>query len=105
MTTRNRGVRDDSNQLGDLARAETQDFLCFWPVMRCGRKRLPQGEGRGWMGLSPVLFRSHMEENQRVARRRRFPFARERSDSTGSSSVYFTAASGGTFTDAESEGG
>ncbi|XP_012504863.1 PREDICTED: regulator of microtubule dynamics protein 3 [Propithecus coquereli] len=49
--------------------------------------------------------RSHMEENQRVARRRRFPFARERSDSTGSSSVYFTASSGATFTDAESEGG
>lgn len=49
--------------------------------------------------------RSHLEENQRVARRRRFPFARERSDSTGSSSVYFTATSGATFTDAESEGG
>nr|XP_017496688.2 regulator of microtubule dynamics protein 3 isoform X3 [Manis javanica] len=46
-----------------------------------------------------------MEENQRVARRRRFLFARERSDSTGSSSVYFTATSGATFTDAESEGG
>ncbi|XP_073732910.1 regulator of microtubule dynamics protein 3 isoform X4 [Callorhinus ursinus] len=46
-----------------------------------------------------------MEESQRVARRRRFPFARERSDSTGSSSVYFTATSGATFTDAESEGG
>ncbi|XP_004578484.2 regulator of microtubule dynamics protein 3 [Ochotona princeps] len=49
--------------------------------------------------------RSHIEETQRVARRRRFPFARERSDSTGSSSVYFTASSGATFTDAESEGG
>lgn len=49
--------------------------------------------------------RSHLEENQRVARRRRFPFARERSDSTGSSSVYFTASSGAAFTDAESEGG
>ncbi|XP_008562671.1 PREDICTED: regulator of microtubule dynamics protein 3-like [Galeopterus variegatus] len=49
--------------------------------------------------------RSNMEENQRVARRRRFPFLRERSDSTGSSSVYFTASSGATFTDAESEGG
>uniref|UniRef100_A0A667FXG7 Regulator of microtubule dynamics 3 n=1 Tax=Lynx canadensis TaxID=61383 RepID=A0A667FXG7_LYNCA len=46
-----------------------------------------------------------MEESQRMARRRRFPFARERSDSTGSSSVYFTATSGATFTDAESEGG
>ncbi|XP_040082847.1 regulator of microtubule dynamics protein 3 isoform X1 [Oryx dammah] len=52
-----------------------------------------------------LLFRSHMEENQKVARRRRFPLARERSDSTGSSSVYFTAASGAMFTDAESEGG
>lgn len=49
--------------------------------------------------------RSHLEENQRVARRRRFPFARERSDSTGSSSVYFTASSGAALTDAESEGG
>nr|XP_020031660.1 regulator of microtubule dynamics protein 3 [Castor canadensis] len=49
--------------------------------------------------------RSHIEENQRVARRRRFPFARERSDSTGSSSVYFTASSGAVLTDAESEGG
>ncbi|XP_055989447.1 regulator of microtubule dynamics protein 3 [Sorex fumeus] len=49
--------------------------------------------------------RSHLEENQRVARRRRFPFARERSDSTGSSSVYFTATSGGGYTDVESEGG
>ncbi|XP_005316470.2 regulator of microtubule dynamics protein 3 isoform X1 [Ictidomys tridecemlineatus] len=49
--------------------------------------------------------RSHMEENQRAVRRRRFPFARERSDSTGSSSVYFTASSGAAFTDAESEGG
>ncbi|XP_007938633.1 regulator of microtubule dynamics protein 3 [Orycteropus afer afer] len=49
--------------------------------------------------------RSHMEEHQRVTRRRRFPFARDRSDSTGSSSVYFTATSGTTVTDAESEGG
>ncbi|KAK7810262.1 hypothetical protein U0070_010426 [Myodes glareolus] len=49
--------------------------------------------------------RSHIEENQRVARRRRFPFARERSDSTGSSSIYFTASSGAALTDAESEGG
>ncbi|XP_012865455.1 PREDICTED: regulator of microtubule dynamics protein 3, partial [Dipodomys ordii] len=49
--------------------------------------------------------RSHMEEHQRVARRRRFPCARERSDSTGSSSIYFTASSGAAFTDAESEGG
>ncbi|XP_075388243.1 regulator of microtubule dynamics protein 3 [Tenrec ecaudatus] len=49
--------------------------------------------------------RSHLEEHQRVARRRRFPFGRERSDSTGSSSIYFTATSGTTLTDAESEGG
>lgn len=49
--------------------------------------------------------RSHLEDSQRVARRRRFLFARERSDSTGSSSVYFTASSGATLTDAESEGG
>ncbi|XP_042543759.1 regulator of microtubule dynamics protein 3 isoform X1 [Dipodomys spectabilis] len=49
--------------------------------------------------------RWHMEEHQRVARRRRLPFARERSDSTGSSSIYFTASSGAALTDAESEGG
>lgn len=49
--------------------------------------------------------RSHLEENQRVGRRRRFPFARERSDSTGSSSIYFTATSGAGYTDVESEGG
>ncbi|KAM6201655.1 regulator of microtubule dynamics protein 3 [Rhynchocyon petersi] len=49
--------------------------------------------------------RSYMEEHQRMARRRRFPFSRERSDSTGSSSIYFTAVSGTTLTDAESEGG
>jgi hypothetical protein len=55
----------------------------------------------GWCLFSS----SHIEENQRVARRRRFPFARERSDSTGSSSVYFTASSGAALTDAESEGG
>ncbi|XP_020733215.2 regulator of microtubule dynamics protein 3 isoform X2 [Odocoileus virginianus] len=60
---------------------------------------------QGLAGQIVGEVRSHMEENQKVARRRRFPFARERSDSTGSSSVYFTAASGATFTDAESEGG
>ncbi|XP_046931263.1 regulator of microtubule dynamics protein 3 [Lynx rufus] len=60
---------------------------------------------QGLAGQIVGEVRSHMEESQRVARRRRFPFARERSDSTGSSSVYFTATSGATFTDAESEGG
>ncbi|XP_017496687.3 regulator of microtubule dynamics protein 3 isoform X1 [Manis javanica] len=60
---------------------------------------------QGLAGQIVGEVRSHMEENQRVARRRRFLFARERSDSTGSSSVYFTATSGATFTDAESEGG
>ncbi|KFP71069.1 Regulator of microtubule dynamics protein 3, partial [Acanthisitta chloris] len=50
--------------------------------------------------------RSHLEETQRVTRRRRFPFSRERSDSTGSSSIYFTASSGNANTDdGESEGG
>ncbi|XP_069713367.1 regulator of microtubule dynamics protein 3 [Phaenicophaeus curvirostris] len=50
--------------------------------------------------------RSHLEETQRVTRRRRFPFPRERSDSTGSSSIYFTASSGAANTDdGESEGG
>ncbi|XP_029095019.1 regulator of microtubule dynamics protein 3 isoform X1 [Monodon monoceros] len=63
---------------------------------------------RSLQGLAGQIVgevRSHLEENQKVARRRRFTFARERSDSTGSSSVYFTATSGATFTDAESEGG
>ncbi|NWR95729.1 RMD3 protein, partial [Furnarius figulus] len=50
--------------------------------------------------------RSHLEERQRVSGRRRFPFPRERSDSTGSSSIYFTASSGNANTDdGESEGG
>ncbi|NWY70388.1 RMD3 protein, partial [Erithacus rubecula] len=50
--------------------------------------------------------RSHLEETQRVARRRKLPFFRERSDSTGSSSIYFTASSGNIHTDdGESEGG
>ncbi|NXS52223.1 RMD3 protein, partial [Brachypteracias leptosomus] len=50
--------------------------------------------------------RSHLEEAQKATRRRRFPFPRERSDSTGSSSIYFTASSGAANTDdGESEGG
>ncbi|XP_002196032.4 regulator of microtubule dynamics protein 3 isoform X1 [Taeniopygia guttata] len=50
--------------------------------------------------------RTHLEETQRVTRRRKFPFSRERSDSTASSSIYFTASSGNLNTDdGESEGG
>uniref|UniRef100_A0A8D2MB18 Regulator of microtubule dynamics protein 3 n=1 Tax=Zonotrichia albicollis TaxID=44394 RepID=A0A8D2MB18_ZONAL len=49
--------------------------------------------------------RAHLEETQRVGRRRKFPF-RERSDSTGSSSIYFTTSSRNPNTDdGESEGG
>ncbi|KGL80737.1 Regulator of microtubule dynamics protein 3, partial [Tinamus guttatus] len=51
-------------------------------------------------------IKSHLEETHKVTRRRRFLFPRERSDSTGSSSIYFTASSGATNTDdGESEGG
>ncbi|KFQ23615.1 Regulator of microtubule dynamics protein 3, partial [Merops nubicus] len=50
--------------------------------------------------------RCHLEESQKAARRRRFPFSRDRRDSTGSSSIYFTASSGAANTDdGESEGG
>ncbi|KAH0620607.1 hypothetical protein JD844_021249 [Phrynosoma platyrhinos] len=60
-------------------------------------------------GLSGEIIRevrSHLEDSQKVIRRRRFPYPRERSDSTGSSSIYFTASSGTVNTDdGESEGG
>ncbi|NWR03180.1 RMD3 protein, partial [Paradoxornis webbianus] len=50
--------------------------------------------------------RTHLEETQRMTRRKKFPFCRDRSDSTGSSSIYFTAGSGNANTDdGESEGG
>ncbi|XP_071618556.1 regulator of microtubule dynamics protein 3 isoform X2 [Heliangelus exortis] len=51
-------------------------------------------------------LRSQLEQSQREAPRRRFPFPRERRDSTASSSIYFTASSGAANTDdGESEGG
>ncbi|XP_063296290.1 regulator of microtubule dynamics protein 3 [Pelobates fuscus] len=49
--------------------------------------------------------RSQIEESQKAARRRRYPLHRERTDSTGSSSIYFTTSSGPANTDIESEGG
>ncbi|XP_072284969.1 regulator of microtubule dynamics protein 3 isoform X2 [Pyxicephalus adspersus] len=49
--------------------------------------------------------RSHLEENQKTVRRRRVLLHRERTDSTGSSSIYFTSSSGALHTDVESEGG
>ncbi|NWZ74606.1 RMD3 protein, partial [Acrocephalus arundinaceus] len=48
--------------------------------------------------------RTHLEETQRMTRRKKFAFSRDRSDSTGSSSIYFTATSGNANTD-DSEGG
>ncbi|XP_007480122.1 regulator of microtubule dynamics protein 3 isoform X1 [Monodelphis domestica] len=60
---------------------------------------------RGLAGEIVGEVKSQMEENQRVTRRRRFPFNRERSDSTASSSIYFTANSGTALTEGESEGG
>ncbi|XP_040189512.1 regulator of microtubule dynamics protein 3 [Rana temporaria] len=50
-------------------------------------------------------IRSYLEENQKTIRRRRVFPHRERTDSTGSSSIYFTTSSGATHTDVESEGG
>ncbi|XP_060117332.1 regulator of microtubule dynamics protein 3 isoform X2 [Heteronotia binoei] len=50
--------------------------------------------------------RSQLEDSQKGIRRKRFAFSRERSDSAGSSSIYFTASSGTVNTDdGESEGG
>ncbi|KAM9294435.1 regulator of microtubule dynamics protein 3 [Gastrophryne carolinensis] len=49
--------------------------------------------------------RTHLEESQKASRRRRFLPHRERTDSTGSSSIYFTTSSGAFHTDLESEGG
>ncbi|NXP35489.1 RMD3 protein, partial [Leiothrix lutea] len=50
--------------------------------------------------------RTHLEETQRMTHRKKLPFCRDRSDSTGSSSIYFTASSGNANTDdGESEGG
>lgn len=88
-----------------LLRVKTQNFLLPWSFSEGGvRERQAVWVLMCLLGRG-LLSRSHIEENQRVARRRRFPFARERSDSTGSSSIYFTASSGAALTDAESEGG
>nr|XP_033801176.1 regulator of microtubule dynamics protein 3-like [Geotrypetes seraphini] len=47
----------------------------------------------------------HLEESQKVPRRKRYLLSREHSDSTGSSSIYFSASTGHIQTDAESKGG
>ncbi|NXP64503.1 RMD3 protein, partial [Chloropsis cyanopogon] len=46
-------------------------------------------------------IRTHLEETQHVSRWRKSPFSRDRRDSTGSSSIYFTASSGNRTTDDE----
>ncbi|XP_053139990.1 regulator of microtubule dynamics protein 3 isoform X2 [Hemicordylus capensis] len=61
---------------------------------------------QGLAGEIAVEIRSQLEESQKATRRRRFVFSRERSDSTGSSSIYFTTSSGTVNADdGESEGG
>ncbi|CAI5763996.1 Regulator of microtubule dynamics 3 [Podarcis lilfordi] len=61
---------------------------------------------RGLAGEIVGEVRTQLEESQKVIRRRRTVYPRERSDSTGSSSIYFTASSGAAYTtDGESEGG
>ncbi|KAG8514620.1 Regulator of microtubule dynamics protein 3, partial [Galemys pyrenaicus] len=105
------GEAGDAAVLPSLPRAgqeEVLDRLDFVLTSLVALRREVEELRSSLQGLAGEIVgevRSHLEENQRVARRRRFPFARERSDSTGSSSVYFTATSGATFTDAESEGG
>nr|XP_033808178.1 regulator of microtubule dynamics protein 3 [Geotrypetes seraphini]XP_033808179.1 regulator of microtubule dynamics protein 3 [Geotrypetes seraphini]XP_033808180.1 regulator of microtubule dynamics protein 3 [Geotrypetes seraphini]XP_033808182.1 regulator of microtubule dynamics protein 3 [Geotrypetes seraphini]XP_033808183.1 regulator of microtubule dynamics protein 3 [Geotrypetes seraphini]XP_033808184.1 regulator of microtubule dynamics protein 3 [Geotrypetes seraphini]XP_033808185.1 re len=59
-------------------------------------------------GLSAEIIgevKCHLEESQKVPRRKRYLLSRERSESTGSSSIYFSANTGLIQTDAESEGG
>ncbi|XP_045626772.1 regulator of microtubule dynamics protein 3 isoform X1 [Ursus americanus] len=105
------GEAGDAAVLPSLPRAGQEDVLerlDFVLTSLVALRREVEELRSSLQGLAGQIVgevRSHMEESQRVARRRRFPFARERSDSTGSSSVYFTATSGATFTDAESEGG
>ncbi|XP_037358119.1 regulator of microtubule dynamics protein 3 [Talpa occidentalis] len=105
------GEAGDAAVLPSLPRAgqeEVLDRLDFVLTSLVALRREVEELRSSLQGLAGEIVgevRSHLEENQRVARRRRFPFARERSDSTGSSSVYFTAASGAALTDAESEGG
>ncbi|XP_033001263.1 regulator of microtubule dynamics protein 3 [Lacerta agilis] len=61
---------------------------------------------RGLAGEIVGEVRTQLEESQKIIRRRRAVYPRERSDSTGSSSIYFTTSSGAAYTtDGESEGG
>uniref|UniRef100_A0A4X1UUK5 Regulator of microtubule dynamics protein 3 n=1 Tax=Sus scrofa TaxID=9823 RepID=A0A4X1UUK5_PIG len=105
------GEAGDAAVLSTLPRAgqeEVLDRLEFVLTSLVALRREVEELRSSLQGLAGQIVgevRSHIEENQKVARRRRFLFSRERSDSTGSSSVYFTATSGTTFTDAESEGG
>ncbi|XP_029454435.1 regulator of microtubule dynamics protein 3 isoform X2 [Rhinatrema bivittatum] len=71
-------------------------------------KREVEGLRTNLQGLAAEIVsevKCHLEESQKVPRRKRYLLSRERSESTGSSSIYFSANTGFIQTDVESEGG